>query len=223
MTKSYRGKSVLNVDELTLLAGRLYILMGANGSGKSTLLNILAFLMRPDGGDIVFEGEPVTWKKPELNALRRRVTLLHQFPYLFGGTVFSNVAFGLKLRDVAGEKLQQAVADSLALVGLSGFEERHVRQLSGGEGRRVAIARALAIAPHILLLDEPLANVDEDSARVIESLIASLPGRGITVVMSTHDLHQGDRMEATTIRLCNGRLDLPKRTLHGFSWEMLDG
>jgi tungstate transport system ATP-binding protein len=205
--QSYGSKVALDLEELTLLPGRLYILTGPNGSGKSTLLDILAFLARPERGELVFDGKRVTWKKRELNLLRKKVTLLHQSPYLFVGTVFGNVSFGLKARGITGEELRRSVADSLALVGLEGFEERDAWQLSGGEARRVALARALAFKPDLLLLDEPMANVDKDSATVIERLIASLPAQGTTVVMSTHDPHQGERLDGDVIQLLDGRLE----------------
>lgn len=204
--KYYGDKLALELDELTLEPGHLYILTGPNGSGKSTLLNILALLSKPEQGEVVFDGERVTWKNSELNLLRKKVTLLHQSPYLFSGTVSANVAFGLKARGISGEELHRAVADSLELVGLKGFEERNVRQLSGGEARRVALARALALRPEMLLLDEPLANVDQESAQVVEQLIASLPDLGTTVVISTHDPHQNERLEGDVIQLLGGRL-----------------
>ena len=205
--KRYESKLALELQELTILPGRIYILTGPNGSGKSTLLNILAFLARPERGEVTFAGERIAWTRKELGLLRRKVTLLHQSPYLFTGTVFDNVAFGLKARGISREELRRSVADSLALVGLACFEERSVTQLSGGEARRVALARALALKPEILLLDEPLAHVDRKSAEVIERLIASLPARGTTVVMATHDPHQNERLNGEVIQLLRGKLE----------------
>jgi tungstate transport system ATP-binding protein len=205
--KSYDGKIALDLDKLTIHLGRLYILSGPNGSGKSTLLSIMALLTKPDQGEMVFADKLITWKQSELNFLRKKVTLLHQSPYLFVGTVSGNVAFGLKARGISGEELRHAVADSLALAGLTGFEDRNVRQLSGGEARRVALARALALKPELLLLDEPLANADQESAEILEQLIASLPAQGTTVVMSSHDPLHGERMEGDEIRLLSGRIE----------------
>lgn len=204
--KRYGSKIALELDELTLWPGRLYTLTGPNGSGKSTLLNILALLSKPEQGEVAFIGERVVWKDRELSLLRKKVTLLDQSPYLFTGTVSANVAFGLKARGMSGKELQQTVAESLELVGLKGFEERNVRQLSGGEARRVALARALALKPELLLLDEPLANLDQESAQVVERLIATLPGRGTTVVMSTHDARLNERLKGDVIQLMGGRL-----------------
>ncbi len=205
--KRYGDKIALELKKLALLPGRLYILTGPNGSGKSTLLNILALLSKPERGELLYAGERVTWKSRELNILRKKVTLMHQSPYLFAGTVFDNVAFGLKARGISGDELRRTVSDSLALVGLVGFEERNITQLSGGEARRVALARALAPKPEILLLDEPLAHVDRESAEIIERLIASLTASGTMVVMSTHDPHQNKRLGGEVIRLTGGRLE----------------
>jgi tungstate transport system ATP-binding protein len=205
--KCYGTSVALNIDELTIWPARLYTLIGPNGSGKSTLLNILALLLRPERGNLVVAGSHITWKKAELSSLRKKITLLHQSPYLFAGTVFSNIAFGLKIRGITGESLRRSIADSLALVGLSGFEERHVRQLSGGEIRRVALARVLVIRPHVLLLDEPLANMDEESAALVECLVTSLPATGMTVVMSTHQPQQAERMQSHVIQLLDGTIE----------------
>ena len=205
--KYYGARLALDVDELALLPGRLYVLTGPNGSGKSTLLSILAFLLKPDSGEIAFAGNRVTWNHEELFPLRKKVTLLHQSPYLFSGTVFGNVAFGLKARGLKGVELQHAVSDALRLVRLAEFEPRSVKHLSGGEAQRVALARALALKPEVLLVDEPLASVDKASAEVVETVLASLPAAGTTVVMSTHDHLADQRLNGEVIRLLEGRIE----------------
>lgn len=218
--KRYGTRVALELDELTLWPGRVYVLAGANGSGKSTLLNILAFLARPEHGEVMFAGKRVTWKEAELNALRRKVTLLHQSSYLFTGSVFANLAFGLKLRGLRGEELRDRVTDALSLVGLAGFQQRNVTQLSGGESRRVALARALALQPEILLFDEPMANLDRHSSEIVDRVIASLPAGGTTVVMATHDPQHGERLDAEVIRLVDGRLDdMPRRNSGETRWD----
>ncbi len=208
----YRTNLVVEVEELTIASGRLHILAGPNGSGKSTLLSILAFLMKPGHGEVVFAGTQVDWHRKQLADLRKRVTLLHQHSFLFSGTVSANVAFGPRARSMAKEDVQRAVKKSLAMVGLDGFESRNARQLSGGESRRVALARALACQPEVLLLDEPLAHVDRESAEIIEALVVSLSGRGTTVVMSSHDEQFGPRTESRVIQLLDGKV---KRVVEG--------
>jgi tungstate transport system ATP-binding protein len=204
--KCYGNRTALDLDRLALWPGRLYILKGSNGSGKSTLLCILAFLLQPDSGELTYKGERVNYNSNGLDRLRKGVTLLHQSPYLFAGTVFGNVAFGPKVSGIRGEELRRTVSESLDLVGLKGFEERKVGQLSGGESRRVALARSLALKPEVLLLDEPLANVDKDSAQLIERLISALPASGTLVVISTHDPQQEERLKGEVIRLLDGRI-----------------
>lgn len=186
VTKRYGANVAVDIDALTIDSGRLYTLTGANGAGKSTLLGILAFLTPPTTGEIFYAGERIDWKSGIVRKRRRKVTLLHQSPYLFGGEVFRNVAYGLKARGIAGEAERKAVDRALETVGLEGFRDRDARELSGGEAQRVAMARALALDPEVLLLDEPLANIDRETVLLLETVIASLPSRGTTVVMTTH-------------------------------------
>jgi len=105
--KCYGSNVALDIEELTIAEGRLYTLTGANGAGKSTLLNILAFLTPPTSGEIFYTGKRVDREHGSLEELRKKVTLLHQSPYLFGGTVYANVAFGLKARGIQGEEQRQ--------------------------------------------------------------------------------------------------------------------
>jgi len=202
----YQGKTALMVDELALRGGQLNVVAGLNGSGKSTLLNVLAFLMQPTQGMVKFSGKRVRWDRARLRELRQSVTLVHQDPFLFRGSVASNVSYGAKARGISGYALQGRVRESLELVGLSGFKARNANQLSGGEARRVALARALACDPEVILLDEPLAYVDELSTRIIETLLVTLVDRGVLVVVSSHDPTLGLRLNARTIRLRQGRL-----------------
>jgi tungstate transport system ATP-binding protein len=203
--KRYGSNVALDIEELTIAEGRLYTLTGANGAGKSTLLNILAFLVPPTTGEIFYAGKRVDWNHGSVEEYRRKVTLLHQSPYLFGGSVHDNVAFGLKVRGIPGEEQGRIVDRALDDVGLQGFRERKARELSGGEAQRVAMARALALAPEVLLLDEPLANIDRETAGLLETVIASLPARGTTVIMTTHDPDHPGRLNGESIFLEGGR------------------
>jgi tungstate transport system ATP-binding protein len=216
LSHRFGSRTVLAIDELCLQAGRLYTLTGENGAGKSTLLHILSFLLPPTAGQLVFRGAAIRWRGWGLGRLRRDVTLLQQTPYLFDGTIEANVAFGLRARRCKGAALQQAVAEALAQVGMNGLQGRHARELSGGEIQRVAMARALAIRPKVLLLDEPLANVDRQTAGLLERLILSLPAAGTTVIMTTHDPAQPARLGSDLIHLVDGRLQgaVPKQPQH---------
>lgn len=220
--KRFCGRIALALDYLTIMSGRLYLLNGPNGSGKSTLLQLMAFLELPERGCLLLDGQPVSRLGVATHQARQQVTLLHQNPYLIKGTVFDNVAYGLRLRGVSGSALQQRVAQALAQAQLTGFDQRDARRLSGGESRRVALARSVACAPRLLLLDEPLANLDQESALLLEQLIAALPGLGTTVVMSSHDAGQAERLGADTIRLEQGRLVAPRQPRPeraGYEWR----
>ena len=207
--KCYGSNVALDIEELTIAEGRLYTLSGANGAGKSTLLNILAFLSPPTAGEIFYAGKRVDWDPGSMEVYRRKVTLLHQSPYLFGGTVNDNVVFGLKARGIHAEDQRRRVGKALDDVGLQGFRDRKARELSGGEAQRVAMARALVLEPEVLLLDEPLANIDRETTGLLETLIASLPARGTTVVLITHDPEQPGRLNGVSILLEGGKVARP--------------
>jgi tungstate transport system ATP-binding protein len=200
VTRRYGSNVAVDIDSLTIEAGRLYTLTGGNGAGKSTLLGILAFLTPPTSGEIVYAGERIDWKSDTVRRMRRKVTLLHQSPYLFGGTVFRNVAYGLSARGIAGEAERMAVDRALESVGLVGFRDRIARELS----------RALALDPEVLLLDEPLANIDRETAGLLEAVISSLPSRGTTVVMTTHDPDHPARRNGGSIVLEGGKVAAPR-------------
>lgn len=202
----FGSRVALDIDSLIIRGGCLHILTGPNGSGKSTLLAVLALLRKPDRGRVMFCDSSVNWSGKQLGQLRKKVTLLHQESYLFSGTVMANVGFGLKMRGVDQQETRRSVKHFLALVGMVGFEERDGTALSGGEARRVALARALACRPEVLLLDEPLAHVDQDSSTILENLIASQSRAGTTIVMASHDEHIEDRLPSSVIRLNQGRI-----------------
>ena len=202
----FGSRVALDIDSLIIRAGRLHVLTGPNGSGKSTLLAVLAFLRKPDRGRVMFCGSSVNWSGKQLGRLRKQVTLLHQESYLFSGTVVANVGFGLKMRGVDQQETRRSVKHFLALVGMAGFEERDATALSGGEARRVALARALACRPEVLLLDEPLTHVDQESSTIVENLIASQSRAGTTIVMASHDEHIEERLPSSVIRLDQGRI-----------------
>lgn len=203
---AHGGRTVLSIDDLRVEEGRGYALLGPNGSGKSTLLSLLAFLSAPSSGTLHYDGKPVRWSNGSLTALRREAVLLQQNPYLFHETVAANAGFGLAARGIRGPEARRRVAAALETVGLEGFGDRNARALSGGEAQRVAMARVLVLVPRILLLDEPLANVDRGTADALRAVIGSLPGRGITVIVSTHDPDPPGGAAGGVFRLSEGRV-----------------
>lgn len=200
-----RGDFCLAIDHLQLEGGQIYLLEGTNGAGKSTFLHLLALLLVPTAGTIAFAGEEVR-EEAQRQRLRRSITLVEQQPYLFATSVYQNLAFGLRLRDVRGELQDRRIRNALETVGLAGFEERHVRTLSGGESRRVALARAMVLRPQLLLLDEPTAGLDREVLPLFETCLATLKGQGTTVVIASHDNDQSRRLDGIVLTLEQGRL-----------------
>lgn len=183
--RRYRGRLVLDVDQLHVNAGEFLAVLGPNGAGKSTLFRILLLLERPDAGGIRWEGREV---RPGDKAVRGRVAGVFQQPYLFSGTVRRNLEFGLRATGIPAVEQARRIADSLEALHLGGLEERNVRTLSGGEAQRVALARALLLAPDVLLLDEPLANLDVGSQRTLrEDLGRITREHARSVILITHD------------------------------------
>ncbi len=194
----------LKVPRLDLSRGNIHVVSGANGAGKSTLLKILAILLQPQHGSFCFDGQIVHYTSRNKLRLRRKITLVDQSPYLFQGSVFNNLAYGLKIRGIDRIEQEQKIATTLLQVGLDDFAQRQVRDLSGGEVQRVALARALVLNPEVLLLDEPTANIDHDSVAEFEKLLGDLVRAGTTVIMSTHDPTQAERLNGHLIKIQNG-------------------
>ena len=197
ISKSYQaGVPVLKPIDLTIQAGELFFLLGPSGCGKSTLLRILAGLVEPDGGSIRFNGREIT----RLPAEKRRAAMVFQnyalWPHL---TVFENVAFGLRAEGADNAKIRKEVADALELVQLADCAERNIPSLSGGQPQRVALARALAMRPDLLLLDEPLSNLDARLRDTMRREIRRIAKeRELTAIYVTHDrqeaLSMADRL-----------------------------
>lgn len=213
MEPAYRLKNIehslgenfcLKVQQLDIDRDKIHVVSGPNGAGKSTLLRILALLLKPQQGALFFSGQPIDPAVSHQLSLRRKITLVEQSPYLLQESVSSNLAFGLKVRRVRRAEREQRIAEILSLVGLADFSQRPIKELSGGEVQRVALARALVLNPEVLLLDEPTANIDHDSLPGFEQLLRSLAHNGMTIIMSTHDPAQAERLNGNLIRIQNG-------------------
>ncbi|MBW2503844.1 MAG: ATP-binding cassette domain-containing protein [Deltaproteobacteria bacterium] len=206
ITVSLGERFTLNVHNLELRPEKIYVFTGPNGAGKSTLLKVLSFLLLPSSGQLWFQEQQVTSESNIRNRLRRLVTLVEQSPYLFSGSVYHNLAFGLRIRGIRGAEQKRRIIRALQMVGMNRYLKCNVRELSGGEAQRVALARALALEPEVLILDEPAANIDRDSLEMIEAILRQLPGKGVTVIMSTHDSQQPERVGGQVIALKDGLL-----------------
>ncbi len=208
LKKIYNNKTVLDIDYLGFQESKIYAIVGPNGSGKTTLLNILNLLVKPDKGQIFFrDQEIINNSDSKLLEIRRKMTLVDQDPFLFQSSVYGNVAYGLKVRSVSSIVQQNRIKNALDMVGLSGFENRKVYQLSGGETQRVVIARALVIEPEILFLDEPTTSIDQRHLDIVEGIIKKIKKESkTTVIFTTHDLSQAYRLADEVISLLDGKI-----------------
>jgi len=177
------------------------VLLGVNGAGKSTLVRILSGLENPDSGTIIFNNQ-----NTDAKTLRYISTLVFQKTIMFTMNVYDNLAFGLKIRRIPKEEIARRIPEALQAVRLSGFEKRRAKKLSGGEQQRIALARAFLLDSHILLLDEPTANLDPNSATIIEKAIIGKKSSQRIIVMATHNLNQARRMADEIVHIHDGKI-----------------
>ncbi len=202
LTKAFPGHLAVDRLSLEVTRGEIVALLGPSGSGKTTTLRLLAGFETPDAGRVVVDGEDVTGLRPE----RRRFGMVFQnyalFPHLDVG---QNVGFGLARRGAAAAA---RVTEVLAMVDLAGFERRAVAELSGGQQQRVALARSLAPEPRVLLLDEPLSNLDPTlRERTRRELREAIQRVGITTVFVTHEQEEAFDLGDRVAVLSGGRLE----------------
>ena len=200
----YDGKKVLSVDTLSLEENQIIGFFGPNGSGKSTLFSLLSFICKPTKGEISFNG--ICNKKIDLET-KQSIVIVPQNPYLLKRTVFDNIAYGLKLRNDT-YNLKEKVHEALILVGLdTSFANRKWSQLSGGESQRVALAARLILKPKVLILDEPTAGVDTNSAQLIkEAILTAKQKYNTTIFISSHDHNWLNHICDRRIALFQGNL-----------------
>ena len=198
------GPAVLDGADFHLEAGERLGLLGANGSGKSTLLRILVGLLPPAAGEVRIFGKPCAIER-DFIPIRGEVGLLFQDSddQLFCPTVGEDVAFGPLNLGKTPQEVDDAVQHALAQVGLQGFEDRVSHRLSGGEKRLAALAGVLAMTPRVLLLDEPVAGLDEAATERIASVLLALPQAMIIVA---HDQAFLDRLATRHVRLRHGQI-----------------
>ena len=206
LSKTYPGetKPSLNRLSLEIPSGELTALLGPSGCGKTTTMKMIAGLLEPSGGDVTFDGRSILRDKPE----NRGVVMVFQnyllFPYM---SVADNIGFGLKMRKVPKPEIAARVAEMLALVKLPDLGRRKPAELSGGQQQRVALARALIVRPKVLLLDEPLSNLDAHLRLEMRDLIRGLQKEmGITTIFVTHDQEEAVVLADRVALILDGRL-----------------
>ncbi len=206
IVKSYEdGTVVLKGIDLDINENEFVTLLGPSGCGKTTLLRILGGFLEADEGTIRFDGEEISRKPPyerEINTVFQNYCL---FPHL---TVYDNIAFGLKIKKMSKDVIEQKVMKMLKLIDLEGYEDRNPTQLSGGQQQRIAIARALVNEPKVLLLDEPLAALDKKLRKEMQYELRSIQEEvGITFIFVTHDQEEALTMSDKIVVIRNGAIE----------------
>lgn len=204
IVKSFDSQVVLKGINLDIYENEFVTLLGPSGCGKTTLLRILGGFLEADEGSVIFDGEEISNKPPyerELNTVFQKYAL---FPHL---SVYENIAFGLKIKKVGKDIIDQKVMKMLKLIGLEGFEDKNTTLLSGGQQQRVAIARALVNEPKVLLLDEPLAALDLKLRKEMQYELKRIQQEvGITFIFVTHDQEEALTMSDKIVVMKNGEI-----------------
>jgi len=205
IVKSFGDVTAVQDVTLSVQNGEFFSLLGPSGCGKTTLLRTIAGIYQPDSGSISLNGREIGLEPMN----RRNTALVFQnyalFPHL---TVFENIAFGLVMRKEAKAAIRGKVASALELVHMPGYEKRYPKELSGGQQQRVALARALVIEPDLLLLDEPLSNLDAKLRDTMRHEIRDIQRRvGITTILVTHDLQEAFAMSDRIAVMNAGRIE----------------
>jgi ABC-type Fe3+/spermidine/putrescine transport system ATPase subunit len=204
LSVDYGDGPVVDGLDLAVEPGTLLALLGPSGCGKSTTLRAVAGLLRPQGGDVRFDGRSVLALPPE----KRPVAMVFQAPLLFPHmSIGDNVAFGLRMRGVGRRERRRRAQEALEQVQLPGVADRRPGELSGGQEQRVALARALVVQPQVLLLDEPFSALDAGLRVEVRDLVLRLQrDTGITTLFVTHDQEEATVLADTVALMLDGRL-----------------
>ena len=204
IVKNFDGQIVLKGVNLDIYENEFVTLLGPSGCGKTTLLRILGGFLEADEGEVIFDGENISHKPPyerELNTVFQKYAL---FPHL---SVYENIAFGLKIKKMGKDVIDQKVMKMLKLIGLEGYENKNTTLLSGGQQQRVAIARALVNEPKVLLLDEPLAALDLKLRKEMQYELKRIQQEvGITFIFVTHDQEEALTMSDKIVVMNGGEI-----------------
>lgn len=205
ISKSYGNRDIIKNLNLHVNSGEMVCLLGPSGSGKTTILRMIGGFISASAGQITIDGTDVTHMSPEH---RPTAMVFQQYALWPNMTVFQNIAFGLKLRRLSRAAIARKVDEALELVDLRGLERYYPAQLSGGQQQRVAIARALVLTPKVLLLDEPLSNLDAQLRYKVREEIREIQQRsGITTVFVTHDQDEALSISDRVAVLSEGRIE----------------
>ncbi len=215
LTKSFGSRTILNRVTLEIPERQNTVIIGGSGAGKSVTLKLIVGLLEPDAGRVLVDGADVQQlDRKQLRALRGRIGYVFQFAALFDSlTVAENIRLGLVRRGCDEALIRERVGESLAVVDLSGIEDKMPSELSGGMRKRVGIARAIALKPSYILYDEPTTGLDPITSSVMDQLIMRTRDLGVTGLVVTHDmrsaftvgdrialLHQGEIRQSGTVQ-----------------------
>ena len=206
LRKRFGERLLLDLDALAIEPASAYVLTGANGTGKSTLLRILCGLEQADAGLVNFLGQAQRLK-PYPKAMREAIVYVHQHPVMFSTSVAKNIGYGLEARGWSGAEIGQAVEAAMAWAGVTHLRGSNPAILSGGEKQRIALARAKVLAPKLLLLDEPTANLDGPAREQVIALIPTLLDAGSSVIMACHDRDLIALPRVQRLKLRDGRIE----------------
>ncbi len=198
-------RDVLKVASLDISRSETLAIVGPNGSGKSTLLLTLGHLLKHDGGEVKYDGKPISeWNDLEY---RRKIAFVFQDPLLMDMTVYENVVLGLKFRGMDKSESQTHADTWMKAMGVDSLSKRRAGQLSGGEAQRVSLARAFVLDPELLLMDEPFSAVDPQTrAQLLQDLSTLLSHEHRTTIIVTHNLKEAAQMGDRVAVIINGEL-----------------
>jgi len=207
VSKSVNERYLFQHLQLNLIPGECVVLSGDNGEGKTTLLRILSGLLHPDAACCQYNGIQHSWRHAR-HWLLKNVVYLHQAPYLFDTTVEANITYGLRQRGMRRKAARALATAALRRAGLAHLQLRSGKQLSGGERQRVALLRAWVLSPRLLLLDEPVASMDERARHTTLFLVRWLLQDGVSLVITAHEPRLFAPLADRHFRLQHGELTI---------------
>lgn len=206
LQKRFGQRLLLDIELFALDAGSAYVLTGVNGAGKSTLLRILCGLEPAEAMHVTFRGQAIRWS-PYPRILREQIVYVHQHPVMFSTSVAANIGYGLHVRGISRAQAERRVEEAMDWAGVTHLRKSQTSVLSEGEKQRIALARAKVLAPKLLLLDEPTANLDGPAREQILALIPTLVSAGSSVIMACHDRDLIGLPGVHRLKLRDGRLE----------------
>lgn len=205
ISKKYKDKEILNNISFDIKEGELVCILGPSGCGKTTLLNIIGGFVSDFSGDVFLSDENINNIPPEK---REIATVFQSYGLFTHKNVIDNVSYGLKLLKIDKNMREKRARDMLEKVGLAGYEKKKIKELSGGEQQRVAIARSMVLNPKLLLLDEPLSNLDVHLRDVMRKEIKRIQKQfGVTMIIVTHDQEDAFKLADRVIVINEGHIE----------------